>query len=83
MHTPSVVYYTICGSFIVPDNAKKQLKALQKIGYSAAYIRNFNESEFYSLVIDSSSVESTMESLKIYTKQKGINCFVKAYSHGQ
>lgn len=80
MNNDSIFFFTVCGSFLIPANAQKQLKIAHAKGFKKALVRNFGGSEYYSVVLDSSGVESVATQLKLSAERKGINCFIKSFT---
>lgn len=69
--------YVICGSFLVPRNAEKQLAKLKKSGFTKTYIHNFPESEYYSVVVDTFVEDNSIKPLIIELSTHKYDYFIK------
>lgn len=45
--------FIISGSFLIPSNAEFRKNQLKKLGFKNVHVKNFKDSEYYSVVVDS------------------------------
>lgn len=67
--TPS--FYIISGSFLIPSNAANRKNELARLGFKNVYIKNFSDSEYYSVVVDHFSDEN--KAIQLGEKLRGLN----------
>lgn len=58
---PSV--FIISGSFLIPSNAANRKNELARLGFKNVYIKNFTDSEYYSVVVDHFNNEEEAQAL--------------------
>jgi cell division protein FtsN len=71
----SGAYLVVAGSFLIKANAEAMQKKLQNMGYSAE-VRNFNYSQYHSVIAGRYDVKSSADRVVANLKSKGISCYV-------
>ncbi|AEE51702.1 SPOR domain-containing protein [Haliscomenobacter hydrossis] len=69
-------YMVIAGSFEQTSSAQKQLKRVQKMGYSSARVEKFNRGAYATVLVNRFSSASEAKTLVSALKSKGIDAMV-------
>lgn len=69
--TLTPTFYIISGSFLIPSNATNRKNELARLGFTNVYIKNFSDSEYYSVVVDHFSDEN--KAIQLGEKLRGLN----------
>lgn len=70
-------YLVMAGSYLLRENAVKQVNKLKALGYQQAQIVVFQASEYHSVIAARFSVETKARAASVELKRKGIDSFVK------
>jgi len=70
-------YMVMAGSYLLKENALKMVKKLQALGYPNPEVIVFKASEYYSVVAERHTSESSAKSAAGELKRKGVDSFVK------
>ena len=68
-------YLVVAGSFLLEENANRMKNKLIGMGYTAE-VRNFNFSQYYSVIAGRYMDRSSADALAAKLKAKGIDCLV-------
>lgn len=68
-------YLVVAGSFLIKGNAESMQQKLKNMGYSAE-VRNFNYSQYHSVIAGRFDTKSSADRVVATLKSKGISCYV-------
>lgn len=71
-------YHVVAGSFLMPDRAQSQLKAIHQAGFPKAEVVQFPNSQFYSISVGSFETRKEADALKKQLQGAKIDAFVRA-----